>query len=368
VTIAGPGIGRTETLALAAATALRPSAGDGRTRRRPPSGRSAAWTSSSRTRASSGTKTIAEIGEAGLGVTDRDEPHGAFRAGGRVLATVLPVDGGLEILYGPEPREHDRDPVEEEDTMSPEASATAEPVIKLAYLARRNPALTVEEFALRWRQHSLLAGSMPSIRPGVVQTAHCLNHYDRTLFARATLEYDGVNFLTLTSADIALSMWQSDEALELLQPDELATFSTYARHFTLTTHEHLASPGPMRHHNLIFFLKRDHRTSPADFTATLVEAQAEVAGGRRAVVNVVVDRQPGYNFDAVTELWFDSPDELRDVAGSPVFADTYLGRRAEICDEMRTVAMTTRLSHARPAISEQTAVDRPVRATATAMG
>jgi hypothetical protein len=236
-----------------------------------------------------------------------------------------------------------------------------EPVTKLAYLAKRNPSLTVAEFATRWRQHSLLAGSMPSIRPGIAQTAHCLNHYDRSLFARSTLEYDGVNFLTLTDASIALSMWQPDEALELLQPDELETFSTYARHFTLTTHEHVASAGPMRHHNLIFFLKRDRRVALDDFTNALVEAHAGMADGtRRAVVNEVVDRQPGYNFDAVTELWFDSGDELRDFTRAAPFAEAYLGRRAELCDEMRTVAMATRLSHARPAISAQTAVDRPL--------
>ena len=239
------------------------------------------------------------------------------------------------------------------------ATPTTAPVTKLAYLAKRNPALTAAEFAMRWRQHSLLAGSMPAIRPGIAQTAHCLNLYDRTVFARASLEYDGVNFLTLTEPDVALSMWQHDEALELLQPDELETFSTYARHFTLTTHEHVASPGDMAHFALIFFLKRDRATAPRDFVDALVGAHATVAGGtRRAVVNEVTDRQPGYNFDAVTELWFTCEDEAREFTRAAPFAQTYLRRRAELCDEMRTVAMMTRLSHARPPIDERTAVDR----------
>lgn len=237
---------------------------------------------------------------------------------------------------------------------------TPEPATKLVYLARRNPALSAAEFVDRWRQHSLLAGSMPLIRPGITQTAHCLNLFDRTAFARAALDYDGVNFLTLTGPEVATTMWQHDEMMELLQPDELATFSTYARHFTLTTHEHVASPGGMRPYCLAFFLKRDRALTNEQFVAALTEAHAEVAAGtRRGVVNAVVDRPPGYNFDAVTELWFDSAEELRAFTRAPAFEDAYLKRRAELCDEMRTIAMATRLSHARPAIDEATAVDRP---------
>ncbi|MEV6900321.1 hypothetical protein [Amycolatopsis sp. NPDC051372] len=229
---------------------------------------------------------------------------------------------------------------------------------KLAYLAKRNPALSVPEFAARWRQHSLLAGSMPAIRPGIAQTAHCLNLYDRSVFARATLEYDGVNFLTLTDPGVALTMWQPDEAMELLQPDELETFSTYARHFTLTTHEHVVSEGKMQHYCLIFFLKRDRGFTLEAFTRALAEAHGVMAdGARRAVVNAVFDRPPGYNFDAVTELWFESEDEVREFTRARTFADAYLGRRAELCDEMRTVAMMTKLNHARPPIDERTAAE-----------
>ncbi|RSD11729.1 hypothetical protein EIY87_33715 [Amycolatopsis eburnea] len=236
-----------------------------------------------------------------------------------------------------------------------------DPTTKLVYLARRNPALSAAEFVVRWRQHSLLAGSMPLIRPGIVQTAHCLNLFDRTVFARAALDYDGVNFLTLTGPEVATAMWQHDEMMELVQPDELATFSTYARHFTLTTHEHLASPGGMRAHCLAVFLKRDRALTNEQFVAALTEAHAGVAAGtRRGVVNAVVDRPPGYNFDAVTELWFDSAEEMRAFTRAPAFEDVYLKRRAELCDEMRTIAMATRLSHARPAIDERTAVDRPI--------
>lgn len=233
----------------------------------------------------------------------------------------------------------------------------AEPVTKVIYLARRNPRLTREEFPARWRQHSLLAGSMPSIRPGFVQVAQCLNLYDREVVPRATLDYDGVNLLTLVDAAFASAPWQSDEVLELVLPDELATFDGYVRHFSLTTTEQVVHSGPMQPFCLIHFLKRDRRLDMAQFTAALCEAHGAMAadgamGGRRAVVNIVTDRQPGYNYDAVTEQWFASADEARAATRTPGYAATYLAARNAVCDEWRTLTFMARINYARPALGE----------------
>lgn len=224
---------------------------------------------------------------------------------------------------------------------------------KVIYLARRNPALSREEFPARWRQHSLLAGSMPSIRPGFAQVAQCLNLYDRAVVARASLDYDGVNLLTMTSPDRIEAVWQSDEVHNLVLPDELATFDRYVRQFSLTTQEHVVADGPMQPYCLIVFLKRDRNVELDAFATMLLDAYRAMAdGGRRAVVNLVTDRQPGYNFDAVTELWFASTDEAIKVTQSSVYAEMYLGRRSQFCDEWRTLTMMTRINYARPAISE----------------
>lgn len=220
---------------------------------------------------------------------------------------------------------------------------------KVIYLARRNPRLTREEFAERWRQHSLLAGSMPSIRPGFDQVAQCLNIYDRTTVARASLEYDGINLLTLVDQSFATAMWQSDEVQELILPDELQTFDTYVRHFSLITRETIVNAGGMSPICLIVFLKRDQRLSMADFVEALCARHSEMAHGRgRAVVNTVIDRPPGYNFDAVTELWFSDDPAAAQFLQSRTYADTYLAARAEIADEWRTLTMWTRINYARP--------------------
>jgi hypothetical protein len=226
------------------------------------------------------------------------------------------------------------------------------PATKIIYLARRNPSLSIADFPARWRQHSLLAGSMPSIRPGFAQVAQCINLYDRAVVPRAALNYDGVNLLTLTGPEFATRMWQSDEVQELILPDELATFASYVRYFSLTTLEYPVSDRPMQPFCLITFLKRDRKLGMEAFQTALIDAHAGMAEQkRRAVVNIVNDRQPGYNYDAVTELWFDSEADAIQTTQSTTYVESYLPRRLEICDEWRTLVMMTRINYARPAIA-----------------
>jgi hypothetical protein len=226
---------------------------------------------------------------------------------------------------------------------------SAAPATKVVYLARRNPSLSLEAFPERWRQHSLLAGSMPSIRPGFAQVAQCINLYDREIVARATLDYDGVNLLTLTDPAYATIPWQSDEVLELILPDELATFDGYVRHFSLTTLEHVVVDGPMQPFCLILFLKRDRHLGLDPFASAIIDVHRQMAAGTpRAVVNIVTDRQPGYNFDAVTELWFAHAEQARDFTSSPAYRETYVPRRDTICEEWRTLTFMSRINYARP--------------------
>jgi hypothetical protein len=228
---------------------------------------------------------------------------------------------------------------------------TAATLTKVVYLARRNPRLSLEAFPDRWRQHSLLAGSMPSIRPGFAQVAQCINLYNREIVPRATLEYDGVNLLTLTDPAYASIPWQSDEVLELILPDELATFDGYVRHFSLTTLEHVVADGPMQPYCLILFLKRDRTLGLDAFASAIVAAHGKLApGAARAVVNIVTDRQPGYNYDAVTEIWFASTEQAKDFINSSAYQKSYLPRRNQLCDEWRTLTFMSRINYARPAL------------------
>jgi hypothetical protein len=224
-------------------------------------------------------------------------------------------------------------------------------VVKVIYLARRNPALSASMFPDRWRQHAVLGGSIPSLRGNFVQVAQCLSLYDRAIVPRASLDFDGVNLLTLKDRDVALAMHQDDMVLDIMLPDELLTFSTYVRHFSLQCVEHVVQDGDMLPFCLISFLKRDrHFSTDAFVDATVAALTGAVPGARRTIVNRVEDRPPGYNFDAITESWFASAEEAASATRAASYK-AYLRQREALCDESRSVAMMTRITHSWPTIS-----------------
>lgn len=223
-------------------------------------------------------------------------------------------------------------------------------VVKVIYLARRNPALSAEMFRDRWRQHAILGGSIPSLRGNFVQIAQCLNLYDRAVVPRSSLDYDGVNLLTLQSRGLALSMHQDDVVLDIMLPDELMTFSTYVRHFSLQCVEHVVQDGAMLPYCLISFLKRGrHLSTEAFVDATVAALAGATPHAGRTVVNRVEDRPPGYNFDAITESWFVSAEEAASVTRMARYK-AYLRQRETLCDESRSVVMMTQITHSWPTI------------------
>ena len=227
----------------------------------------------------------------------------------------------------------------------------SEDVVKVIYLARRNTALTVDQFPDRWRQHAVLGGTLPSLRGNFAQVAQCVNMFDRSIVGRASLDYDGVNLLTLTDRSVAMAMNQDAAVLDIMLPDELLTFSTYVRHFSLQCSEQVMREGPMLPLCLISFLRRGQRVEPGAFREGLVAQLGTVAAvANRTVVNHVEDRMPGYAFDAITESWFSSPAEAASATRSAEYK-AYLRCREMLCDEGRSVVMMTRINHCWPPLA-----------------
>ena len=134
-----------------------------------------------------------------------------------------------------------------------------EEVVKVIYLARRNPLLTADQFPGRWHQHAILGGTLPTLRGNFTQVAQCANIYDRSIVGRASLDYDGVNLLTLADRSAALAMNQDPAGFDIMLRDELQTFSTYVRHFSLQCTEHVLRDGPILPFCLVSFLKQGQR-------------------------------------------------------------------------------------------------------------
>jgi len=225
-------------------------------------------------------------------------------------------------------------------------------VTKLIYIPTRNPKLSKEEFPERWRQHSMLGATVPVLRPHFQQVAQCLNNHDRTVIPDANLSYDGINILTMTYPGAAADVFQHDAVHQVMFPDELETFSTYVRHFSLFADEEVVNEGKMRASCLVSCLKRKPEIDAERFKAGLSQALTELTGdtNRRCVINHVTDRQPDYNYDAVIELWFDGDADLSSFATTEAYANTFLNKRRELCDEFRSLNMWTSINYARPAI------------------
>ena len=90
---------------------------------------------------------------------------------------------------------------------------------KVSYLGKRHPALSRADFPTRWRQNPLFAGSMPMLIPAYFRVAQCLNAWDRTMVARASLEYNDVSLLFLSDRSFAQTIWTCDLVRDLVLPE-----------------------------------------------------------------------------------------------------------------------------------------------------
>ncbi len=131
---------------------------------------------------------------------------------------------------------------------------------KMIYLARRNPALTHEEFARRWRKHAAVVGAGAPAALTEIRTArYCL--------VSEAQEYDGVGLLSLASLNSIPAMHRALVGTEVSLADELRTFSTYVKDFTVYCDEEVVRDTPATSHALLHFVRRSESIEPTAFAA-----------------------------------------------------------------------------------------------------
>jgi hypothetical protein len=189
-------------------------------------------------------------------------------------------------------------------------------MIKTIYLARRNPETTHEEFLANWRQHAVLAGSVPSVGRRFTAVVQCrrLRGPDGERLAAG---YDGANLLSLTSLLESVDVY--DQAgIDTLRTDELRVFDDYVSESSITVHESVLRDQPIGAVVLLEFVRRRPGVSPADFirawtgayARTLLAADAFTAAAGRYVHNhVILPTPPGHDYDGFSETWFAQPED-----------------------------------------------------------
>ncbi|MGZ8807787.1 MAG: hypothetical protein ACXWZ0_12355 [Mycobacterium sp.] len=188
---------------------------------------------------------------------------------------------------------------------------------KMIYLARRNPALAREEFAKRWMKHAKVVGAgAPEALTEIRTASYCL--------ASGTQEYDGVGLLSLASLNSIPTMHRALVGTEVSLADELRTFSTYVKDFSVYCAEEAVCDTPPTTHAVLHFVRRSDTIGPTAFAAAWRDHARQLGQSldsvlRRQVLNhVIVPAPPGYGFDGVHELWCDSLADVSDITAELV--------------------------------------------------
>lgn len=219
---------------------------------------------------------------------------------------------------------------------------------KMIYLARRNPNLAPEQFSQAWREHSALGAGCTNVRDKVLSVMQCSRVLVGAAIPDCTPDYDGVNLLQLKNRQAADDIWNDAETLAIMRPDEPRVFSTYVRHFTLVCEERVLNDQPRGACVVVGFLKRAAATRDADWQAA-AQTAARVQGVGRCVWNRVdATPPPGYEYDAIVEWWFDTPEAARAAVGQSGVKAALPAGLASAASLDASVFMFTQVTHHRP--------------------
>ena len=181
------------------------------------------------------------------------------------------------------------------------------------YLARRNPATTAEGWPRLWRSHAAFAGQFGQIGGKFLSVMQCSRVLDKN-FPGASTGYDGVAVLAYPTKEDSQMQLPPDIRVKI-DADELRVFDGYVVNFFMNSREHVAQDKGFDRARgraaLIAFLRAKPGVSREALAKAWIESHAgDIPAVTRAVLNEIDGQAPpGYECDAVAELWFPSADE-----------------------------------------------------------
>lgn len=226
--------------------------------------------------------------------------------------------------------------------------------IKWIYLAKRNPATDHMEFRKRWREHSALASQFAATMgrhfTGVRQ---CAKVQRADLPPELVNDYDGVALLWLRSMQDMREVWTDPSTTGTMIPDEPRVFSTQVLKFSLFCHEWVEFDRAEGSFALLSFVRRKAGTTRADFIARwrdqhaplLLTVPAAASVQRYRQNHVFRDPPPGYEFDGVAELWFDSVDDALALLRDPQYQAIVAKDLATFTEPAAAVTLLIEINH-----------------------
>lgn len=194
-------------------------------------------------------------------------------------------------------------------------TSTNVPAGKLIYLAKRNPALSREQFVRRWRRHGALAMQM-TFFASIARYSHC-DVLAPPQGMRASSEHDALGVVWFRD----LTPFPPEE-YERMRRDELETFSEYVRNSIVRCTERVLKPGRGLVKVYTFIARRQGSTRAqfaehwSEVHGPLVLGDADLARHLAGYVqNVVIDdevtRASKLQFDGVAEFYFHEMADLQ---------------------------------------------------------
>lgn len=228
---------------------------------------------------------------------------------------------------------------------------------KLIYLARRNPAVSREDWPKTWRSHATFAGKLMT-REATLTSMSYNNRIDIPMLAGRPVAVPGVS---QAHDGVAVACSESLEALQfggfapedrgLIDQDELRVFDMPTPAFSFFCTETVMCEGDIGEAALFRFLARKKGVSRADFEARFHDGHGKLA---RAVIapmdtvsrythnRLIQAPPPLFPFEGISECRFATADDaVRTLTGSefaPLTQDL-----EEFCDMARSVAMLTQV-------------------------
>jgi hypothetical protein len=231
---------------------------------------------------------------------------------------------------------------------------------KMFYLARRNPAISPEDWPRAWRAHPRFVSQFPLVSSVIQRLSYCSRVYEPRLNGErfdppgATQDYDGAAVVGSPDENLHTNTVPPDIHAKIMD-DERRAFAALTPTCTVRGRETLVVGGKPGMSAVLRFLRRKPGTSRADFDAAWAARQTGAA--ERAVAEAKVDRYvhtailqtppPGYEFDGVSETWFQTVDDAVRSFVDPSLAPLTEGL-AEFCDMDGSVTMLTEVIYRLP--------------------
>lgn len=212
---------------------------------------------------------------------------------------------------------------------------------KLIYLARRKPGTPREDWPRQWKSHAIYASQFPAIEASLEWLRYG-NRVDQPMLDGEPVDlpmlstaHDGVANVNSGRKGAPRAASAADpEIRKALDQDELRVFDSLVNEFSFACEEEPIREGLPGGAAIYVFLPRKAGLSHGDFLARYEGEHADLA--RRTLPSLLGMTRYGHNrvvgappprfaFEAISEIWFATPDDavraLKDGALAPVLDD-----------------------------------------------